>query len=49
LPGRPFGDRLQEASGTGSGSMTHRVGVTSADEVDDDLIAWLRQAYEGAG
>lgn len=47
LPGIPFGGRLQPSAGTGSGSMTHRVSLTSTAEVDDELIDWLRAAYEG--
>lgn len=31
-----------------SGMCTHRVDVTSADEVDDELVAWLREAYARA-
>jgi hypothetical protein len=48
LPGVPMGGRLEPATNTGSGSMTHKVAVTSPDEVDDELINWLRKAYENA-
>jgi predicted transport protein len=48
LPGVPMGGRLQTAANVGSGSMTHKVAVTSPKEVDDELIGWLRQAYEGS-
>jgi hypothetical protein len=27
---------------------THKVGVTGLDEVDNELIGWLREAYEQA-
>ena len=33
-----------------AGSMcNYKVKVTDAGEVDDELIAWTKQAYEGAG
>lgn len=35
-------DRLREAGGM----CTHRVDVHTADEVDDELIGWMRDAYE---
>jgi hypothetical protein len=28
--------------------VTHRVRVNSPDEADDELVGWLRQAYEAA-
>lgn len=34
---------------TGSGSMTHKVAVASPDEVDDELVAWLRHACDASG
>lgn len=37
-----------EASGSFSAMVSHRVRVTNASEVDRELIAWLRQAYEQA-
>jgi predicted transport protein len=39
------GGRLETAHNVGSGSMTHKVTVSSLNEVDDELISWLRQAY----
>ena len=30
------------------GMCTHKVGVTGLDQVDDELIGWLREAYERA-
>lgn len=47
LKGAPAGDRL-EASGSFSEMVSHRVRVGSADEVDAELVAWLRAAYEAA-
>ena len=41
-------DRL-EASGSFNAMVSHRVRVTAAGEVDDELIGWLRQAYDAAG
>ncbi len=37
-----------EASGSFNAMVTHRVRIASADEVDSELIGWLRQAYEKA-
>ena len=45
LPGEPTTDRLRQASGM----ATHRVRVREEQELDDELIGWLRQAYDRAG
>lgn len=37
-----------EASGSFNSMVSHRVRLASVDEVDNQLIAWLRQAYEDA-
>jgi hypothetical protein len=37
-------DRLKAAGGM----CTHKVGVTGLAQVDDELIGWLREAYERA-
>ena len=37
-----------EASGSFNAMVSHRVRVASADEVDKELLAWLRQAYDAS-
>lgn len=31
------------------GMCQYKVKLTGADEVDGDLLAWIRRAYDGAG
>ena len=47
LEGDVIGGRL-EKSGSFNSMVSHRVRITSLDEVNDTLIGWLRQAYEQA-
>lgn len=47
LKGRPTTERL-EASGSFNAMVSHRVRVESLEQVDAELIAWLREAYERA-
>lgn len=47
LGDRPPEGRL-EASGSFNSMVSHRVRVTQVEEVDEELAAWLREAYEGA-
>jgi hypothetical protein len=44
LKGEEPGARLQMAGGM----CTHRVRLSSADEIDDHVIGWLRAAYDRA-
>jgi hypothetical protein len=44
LKGMAPTDRLKAAGGM----CTHKVGVTGPDQVDAELIGWLREAYERA-
>jgi hypothetical protein len=39
----PIG-RLEAATGM----CTHRVRIASRDELDPEVLGWLRQAYDGA-
>ena len=47
LKGVPAKGRL-EASGSFNAMCTHRVRVESAKEVDAQLVAWLKEAYDRA-
>jgi hypothetical protein len=47
LPGMAAGGRLEPSANVGGGAITHKVALTSPDQVDDELIGWLRAAYEG--
>ena len=38
-----------EASGSFNAMVSHRVRVADASEIDEELIGWLRDAYEAAG
>lgn len=40
-------DRL-EVAGSSMGMVSHRVRVTSLDDIDDELTGWLRTAYDRA-
>ncbi|MBQ4822126.1 DUF4287 domain-containing protein [Aquimarina sp. MMG016] len=47
LKGKPITDRLENSGPFGT-MCTHRVKLTSDDEVDTELINWLKEAYEMA-
>ncbi len=45
LPGREPGGRLLPARNIGNGDCTVRFGLTSVDEVDDEVVDLLAEAY----
>jgi Domain of unknown function (DUF5655)/Domain of unknown function (DUF4287) len=46
LKGHPGSARMKAEK---PGSMcTHKIGITGADQIDDELIGWLRSAYDKA-
>lgn len=45
LKGKPTGKRLEDSGPFGT-MCTHRVRLTAVEEVDDELRAWIREAYE---
>ncbi|MEL6812252.1 MAG: DUF4287 domain-containing protein [Bacteroidota bacterium] len=47
LKGKPTTTRL-ENSGPFGAMCTHRVRLSSVHDVDDELVDWLREAYENA-
>ena len=41
--------RLVDAPGFGSGSISHKIALTSLADVDEELIGWMREAYDSVG
>lgn len=48
LKGKPETDRLGNSGPFGS-MCTHRVQLSSAEEIDEELIGWIKEAYETNG
>ncbi|MCB0448182.1 MAG: DUF4287 domain-containing protein, partial [Gelidibacter sp.] len=48
LKGKPVSGRLENSGPFGT-MCTHRVKISSVDDVDNELIGWLREAYEMNG
>jgi hypothetical protein len=42
----PVDGRLEKAPNFGQSSVTHKIGLSSADDVDDFVIDWLKKGYE---
>jgi hypothetical protein len=50
LRGKPFTSRLLDTGGTAKKDrITHRVGISSINEIDDEVLGWLCEAYETDG
>ena len=45
LSDQPTDGRLESAASMGSGQVNVRIGLTSVDDVDDEVQGWLRRAY----
>lgn len=45
LKGMAATERLVPAGNFGSGSITHKISLTSLDQIDAELLAWLKAAY----
>ncbi|MFD1151435.1 DUF5655 domain-containing protein [Saccharothrix hoggarensis] len=45
LAGHAPAGRLEPARALGNDTITVRIGIGSADAIDDDTVEWLRQAY----
>ncbi len=48
LKGAAPTDRF-EAAGAWNAMVTHRVRITDPKQIDTEVVAWLKQAYEAAG
>ncbi len=49
LRGVPAEGRLIDTGGQAKGDrITHRIPISSVDEIDDEVKSWLRRAYESA-
>ncbi len=46
LPGEQPRGRPEPAKSMGQSAVTVRIGLSSVDEVDDEVADWLRRAYE---
>ena len=47
LKGKPISERLENSGSFGT-MCTHRVRLTSTEDVDNELIEWLKEAYQKA-
>ncbi|MEJ2856718.1 MULTISPECIES: DUF5655 domain-containing protein [unclassified Saccharothrix] len=47
LAGHEPEGRLEGAASLGNDTITVRIGISSADDIDDETVTWLRHAYTG--
>ena len=38
--------KLERAVSFGQSSVTHKIGLASVDDIDDEVVGWLKRAYE---
>jgi hypothetical protein len=38
--------RLERAVSIGQSSVTHKIGLASVDDIDDEVVDWMKRAYE---
>jgi predicted transport protein len=38
--------RLERAVSFGQSSVTHKIGLTSVDDIDDEVVDWMKRAYD---
>ena len=48
IKGKETTERL-EASGSFNSMVSHRVRMSAVEEVDNDLMSWIKEAYDAAG
>ena len=49
LPGKTTTARLVEAKNLGGGSISHKVALHLLNDVDEEVIGWLKEAYNQLG
>lgn len=49
LPGVEPAGRLEAVRGLGSERITHRVSLTAPEQVDAEVVGWMREAYARGG
>jgi len=42
---QPASGRLEKARNFPQSSVTHKIGLASADKVDDEVINWIKRSY----